>query len=83
MAILISLRHLPRTPLQQTLFKWACAVSEAWTYPKAIMGIVRMPCPGDNPYYPNKPCTAPGAWVGSYGCGANHVHYTTNHARLT
>ena len=78
---LVSIRHLLRTPLQQTLYKWACAVSEAWTYPKAIEGVVRMPCPGNQPYHPYEPCTAH-AWVGSYSCGALHVHYTTNHERL-
>ena len=77
---MIQLRHLPRTPLQHTLFRWACAISEAWTYPKEIKGVVRMPCPGSQPYY-DAPCTAH-AWTGSYSCGGNHVHYTTNHARL-
>lgn len=53
------------------------AASEAlfrYVWPTEIRGFTRVPCPGDG---------HDGAWTGSWSCGVGHVHWNTNHNRLT
>ncbi len=60
------------------------AASEAlyrYMWPTEIRGMSRHPCPGKTPFFPNKPCTSPGAHDGSYRCGADHYYFHTNHGQ--